>query len=258
MRYRVLAGARLWACGAGWQRVASAGRRSRSESGQVHSQPRVQSQSSGHPGDPSSHGHGVTHISRQDAVSDHVPVSVSFRRRFGPFSGASDYGGRSLRPWNHDTTGPRRCTLTNLSHRTDETVQAERATSNAAARLLEGIADRLGVVASVRSVFGESVEHDGITVIPVAKVRIGFGGGTGSEIDAGNKREGGGGGGGGDARPAGFIELSNGRAVYRPVRDPWTGVAVALAMVLGLASVAALARNLVRLRKHTRRSESIR
>jgi len=190
-------------------------------------------------------------LKAQDAVTDHFLVSVSLRRRFGPFARDSDYGGRSLRPWSHDATGPRRCTLTSTSHRPDETVQAQRAPSNAAARLLEGVADRLSVAASVRAVFGESVEHDGITVIPVAKVRIGFGGGTGSEIDAGNKREGGGGGGGGDARPAGFIELSNGRAVYRPVRDPWTGVAARLAVVLGLASVAALARNLVRLRKHT-------
>ena len=41
------------------------------------------------------------------------------------------------------------------------------------------LAERLGASASASSVFGEPVERDGVTVIPVARVRWGVGGGSG-------------------------------------------------------------------------------
>jgi len=41
------------------------------------------------------------------------------------------------------------------------------------------MAERIGAKVNVKTVFGEPVERDGITVIPVAKVRWAFGGGAG-------------------------------------------------------------------------------
>jgi uncharacterized spore protein YtfJ len=67
------------------------------------------------------------------------------------------------------------------------------------------IADRLGASASAKLAYGEPIQQDGRTVIPVAKVRYGFGGGGGK----GHKSdEGGGGGGGLVAQPVGVIEIS--------------------------------------------------
>ena len=60
--------------------------------------------------------------------------------------------------------------------------------------LIATLADRLGARFGVSSVFGEPVERDGVTAIPVAPVRFGFGGGTGS--DPAKQQEGRGRGGG--------------------------------------------------------------
>jgi hypothetical protein len=110
----------------------------------------------------------------------------------------------------------------------------EAATSSAATadRLLKRLADRLGGRASVTAVFGESVVCEGVTVIPVARVLAGFGGGAGRETVAGRTGEGGGGGGGAAARPLGFIEIRKGTAVYRPIRDPWAVVVAPWAILL--------------------------
>jgi uncharacterized spore protein YtfJ len=98
-----------------------------------------------------------------------------------------------------------------------------------AATLLERLADRLGGKASVTAVYGEPVVYEGVTVIPVAKVRFGFGGGAGRDIGTSRTGEGGGGGGGAEARPVGFIEIKNGTATFKPIRDPWADVVVPLA-----------------------------
>lgn len=109
------------------------------------------------------------------------------------------------------------------------------AATHAADALLAHLADRLGASASVTAVYGEPVTADGVTVIPVARVAFGLGGGAGLGGEGG-AREGGGGGGGADARPVGYIEISNGVATYRPIHRDWTGVAVPLAaLVLGAA-----------------------
>ena len=54
-----------------------------------------------------------------------------------------------------------------------------RATAARSTGFVERIADRIGAHAEVKAVFGDPIERDGITVIPVAKVRWGFGGGAG-------------------------------------------------------------------------------
>jgi uncharacterized spore protein YtfJ len=89
------------------------------------------------------------------------------------------------------------------------------------------IAEKLGAVAKAATVFGEPVERDGITVIPVAKARWGFGGGSGQrkeQGDGGTREDGAGGGGGVQVSPVGFIEIKNHEANFRPIRTlslPW-------------------------------------
>ncbi len=99
------------------------------------------------------------------------------------------------------------------------------------AQLLERMIDKLGGSARTTSVFGPPVTAGAVTVIPVARAGFGFGGGLGRESSADKIGEGGGGGGGADVRALGFIELRDGTARYRPIRDPWVDVVVPLAAI---------------------------
>jgi uncharacterized spore protein YtfJ len=87
--------------------------------------------------------------------------------------------------------------------------------------LTERLMERLGGVANADAVFGAPIERDGLTVVPVAKVRWGAGGGGGSDASG----DGGSGGGGGlTATPAGYIEIQNGAARFvrtASVTDLW-------------------------------------
>ena len=93
---------------------------------------------------------------------------------------------------------------------------------------IERIADRVGAKASVGSVFGQPIERDGLTIIPVARVRWGFGGGAGSgpvAVGPGvdnqgppeNAASGTGGGGGVMADPIGYLEIGPEGATFRPI-----------------------------------------
>lgn len=95
------------------------------------------------------------------------------------------------------------------------------------------LAEKLGVTARASTIFGEAVERDGMTVIPVAKARWGLGGGSGKHGSAG-RREGMGGGGGVIVQPVGFIEMSNGESRFRPIVTPrtWLGIATLGSMLL--------------------------
>ncbi len=99
--------------------------------------------------------------------------------------------------------------------------------TGSADRFIGTMAEKLGAVARAATVFGEPVERDGITVIPVAKARWAFGGGGGQrkdEGDGGKQEDGAGGGGGVQVTPVGFIEIKNTEANFRPIRTvslPW-------------------------------------
>jgi uncharacterized spore protein YtfJ len=69
---------------------------------------------------------------------------------------------------------------------------------------------------SVRQVFGEPYERDGVTVIPVAKLRGGAGSGSGSNKKS---RNGSGGGFGVVATPAGVYVIKNGQVSWEPAFD---------------------------------------
>ncbi len=96
--------------------------------------------------------------------------------------------------------------------------------------LLERIAELVQVHANVKQVYGEPIERDGTTIIPVARVQWGFGGGG---IGSG-AAERGGGGGGVRATPAGFIEVKNGTAEFRPYRSGEDFAILAGAAALGI------------------------
>jgi uncharacterized spore protein YtfJ len=76
-------------------------------------------------------------------------------------------------------------------------------------------------VLSVRRVFGDPIERDGLVVVPVAIVRGGAGGGSG-EGQATTESPGGTGGGAGwgaSARPAGVYVISGGDVRWQPAVD---------------------------------------
>lgn len=143
--------------------------------------------------------------------------------------------------------------MTSPESKADTSLDSSEDAVVAATSLLERLAERLGGKASVTAVFGTPIVCDGVTVIPVARVGFGFGGGAGREIGTSKRGEGGGGGGGAEARPLGFIEVREGAAVFKPIRDPWVDVVVPLAaLVLGTAGLR-IARAVVRRQRGTRR-----
>jgi uncharacterized spore protein YtfJ len=112
--------------------------------------------------------------------------------------------------------------------------------------LIERLAERVGGKASVGAVFGEPIERDGITVIPVAKVRWGFGGGSGRgpvpvgpgiegagppQSPAADDRMGSGtgAGGGATADPIGYLEIGPDGATFRPITPAMPSPAFLLA-----------------------------
>ena len=82
--------------------------------------------------------------------------------------------------------------------------------------LFKSIGERFQTTASVKSIYGEPITAEGKTIIPVAKVRYGFGGGSGtaatdSSSEDGERplpSEGGGVGGGVEVIPVGFIKVT--------------------------------------------------
>jgi len=98
--------------------------------------------------------------------------------------------------------------------------------------LLDRMAERVGSNARAEAVYGAPVERDGITVIPVAKVRWGFGGGDGTSAGDGATHGAGGGSGGGGGvtvSPLGYIEIAEGQSRFRRIVDPAALVPVVLA-----------------------------
>ncbi len=90
--------------------------------------------------------------------------------------------------------------------------------------VLQLLAERVGGHADARMVYGDPVTQGGVTVIPVAQVRWGFGMGSGFK-NAPMRT----GGGGATATPVGYLELRDGTCRYVPLRSSPTGTAAAVA-----------------------------
>jgi uncharacterized spore protein YtfJ len=80
----------------------------------------------------------------------------------------------------------------------------------------EKLAGRLGDSAQAVAVFGDAVERDGLTVIPVARARWGMGGG---DRRSNGEDAGVGGGGGATVAPIGYIEIRGGSTRFVPIID---------------------------------------
>ncbi len=99
-------------------------------------------------------------------------------------------------------------------------------------RVIEELARKLQERFSVRTVYGDPITANGVTIVPVARTAFGFGGGGGSGRSrrpegeeagtAGAFGEGGGsgGGGGGVVRPVGYIEITDGGSRWVPLERP--------------------------------------
>jgi uncharacterized spore protein YtfJ len=103
--------------------------------------------------------------------------------------------------------------------------------------LLKRIGQTVGDKANASTVFGEPVERAGITVIPVAKARFGFGGGGGAGAHGGEEGSGGGGGGGALVSPVGYIELREDAAQFKRILGPMDALALVAAAALTALSV---------------------
>jgi uncharacterized spore protein YtfJ len=95
---------------------------------------------------------------------------------------------------------------------------------------LRELGERLGSTATVERLYGAPVEQGSVTVIPVARVRYGFGAGTSREEDEEEL----GGGGGVQATPIGFIVMEGEHAEFREIRDR-------MGESLGMAAIVAAA-----------------
>ncbi len=101
---------------------------------------------------------------------------------------------------------------------------------------LDRLLQRLAQYVRTDTIFGQPVEREDVTVIPVARARLGFGGGGGSDKTG---ERGGGAGGALMIDPAGFILIRKGKARFKPIVNPMLFVPVAI--VLGtLAAVLVL------------------
>lgn len=94
---------------------------------------------------------------------------------------------------------------------------------------LESLSDKLQRSATVKAIYGDPIEAGGRTVIPVARISYGLGGGFGTgSANHGKKQnaeqpaghgEGGGGGGGVTVTPLGIVEITQERTRYLPIRS---------------------------------------
>ena len=101
---------------------------------------------------------------------------------------------------------------------------------------------------TVKRVFGDAIERDGVVVIPAAVVSGGGGGGAGTQPDG---NVGSGGGFGVHSRPAGALVLRDGDVQWVPARDPERRLAIYAALAaLALLTVRTL---LPRRRRRRRR-----
>lgn len=104
--------------------------------------------------------------------------------------------------------------------------EAQTASSGRRGSPLTKFIDNITLGANSKMIYGEPVERDGVTVIPVGKVSWGMGFGEGGDV----KGNGGSGGGGGlGVSPVGYIEIKNGMARFKPIFDPALIVQIILA-----------------------------
>ncbi len=94
-----------------------------------------------------------------------------------------------------------------------------------ATRLIEGALDKIRGTAGVKTVYGEPINVDGKTIIPIAKVTHG----------AGAEGEGEGDGLGASAAPVGVVEISEAETKFVPINSKRKlGIAAAVGAAAGM------------------------
>jgi uncharacterized spore protein YtfJ len=83
----------------------------------------------------------------------------------------------------------------------------------------QSIFEPLSKSANVKSVYGEAIAAQGKTIIPVARIAYGMGGGGGKKLGQSNPGEGEGGGGGIYATPVGFLEITDAETRFVPLGE---------------------------------------
>jgi uncharacterized spore protein YtfJ len=109
-------------------------------------------------------------------------------------------------------------------------------------KIVTRIGELLGARAGAELVYAKPIERGSTTIVPVARVRFGFGGGGGQKPE----QQGAGGGGGLVAEPAGFVVARGDEIRFEPIRDP-TRIAFGVAAIAFAASW--LVRAVARLRR---------
>lgn len=95
---------------------------------------------------------------------------------------------------------------------------AQDAAKGRSAGFIDRLVDRIGASSGTAAVFGEAIEKNGRTIVPVAQSMWGSGGGSGDSEEDG---WGAGGGGGAMSKPLGYIEVTDEGAAFVPLRRPW-------------------------------------
>jgi uncharacterized spore protein YtfJ len=90
-------------------------------------------------------------------------------------------------------------------------------------KYFESIQDKIVSSANVKTVFGDPISAQGKTIVPVARIRYGFGGGMGAGPTRANDEQrigqGGGGGGGVNAVPVGVVEITADATRFIPIHN---------------------------------------
>ena len=108
---------------------------------------------------------------------------------------------------------------------------------NQAQEILQALTERFAATANVKQVFGEPIETQGKTIVPVARVMYNVGAGWGGrKAESGESGHGGGGGGGKVvASPAGVLEVTPDGVRFERFFDvKQAGILVGAGFVLGL------------------------
>jgi uncharacterized spore protein YtfJ len=118
-------------------------------------------------------------------------------------------------------------------------------------KILDRLGERIGAQATVKAVFGEPTERGDVTVIPVARVRWGLGGGSGSgpmrgRQPNGEAGSGSGAGGGAMSAPVGYSEVRPGGATFVPLSSPYLNPALVLAIGISIGVVVRALARLIR------------
>ena len=119
---------------------------------------------------------------------------------------------------------------------------------------METLFEKANVTITVKRVYGEPINVDGVTVIPAADVRGGGGGGEGEDAEHSNR--GVGGGFAVMAKPAGAFVVKDGDVRWRPAVDVNRLMATMAVMVSGIVVRTALRRRRDRHERGHRRHSS--